>query len=610
MKKTLIVYMSLALSGVLFPAMAQSGDEELQKAIVVETDYQPELLKSTRLGTNPATLEEKQTKISLDYSDWAIPAKVDPLVVTQTVDDFAEKFKYSDKRGYATFGMGNYLNIVGNAGYRIVDKDNTQFGVWLQHNSTSGLTDGLYKNINEAYKYSRQYVIEDRVGLDFSNVFSKGVLKAETSYHFDRFNYYGAGLRTPGNTRQMVNEFNINALWRGKSVNDNQVNYYIGVGYNYFGNKYGFWNTTDANGVLGNGLTENLLNLDGGAEFLLGDADFAGVDLGFQMLGYRNTKTLDVVFRDNQPSAYHEMVLNDAGGKSFGMLSVTPYYSHRTDNMNLRIGAHVDLSFDNGTFFRIAPDVRFDWEMSRMFSLYASATGGNEIHTFHNVAARNRYVNPSLMLPTSYTLVDAEAGLNFGLFKGFTITPFVGFAVVRDALVTAFTSADNNMNYPEPTAATTYQAEDMNGAKMGLKTAYNYSDKVEFKAAYTFAPQGTKSGYQLADNRPEHVVDAKLKVTPIRQLDLYVDYRFMGGRRVLNTHYYPMMGSEQPATMMSEMTIDLGTFSDLGFGAAYRFSDMFSAYCRLNNLLNRHQQLYYGMYAQRFNFLVGAAVNF
>ena len=71
-----------------------------------------------------------------------------------------------------------------------------------------------------------------------------------------------------------------------------------------------------------------------------------------------------------------------------------------------------------------------------------------------------------------------------------------------------------------------------------------------------------------------------------------------------------MMGSEQPATMKSDMTIELGTFSDLGIGAAYRYSDMFSAYCRLNNLLNRHQQLYYGMYAQRFNFLVGAAVNF
>lgn len=594
--------MSLALSGVLFPAMAQSGDEELQKAIVVETDYQPELLKSTRLGTNPATLEEKQTKISLDYSDWAIPAKVDPLVVTQTVDDFAEKFKYSDKRGYATFGMGNYLNIVGNAGYRIVDKDNTQFGVWLQHNSTSGLTDGLYKNINEAYKYSRQYVIEDCVGLDFSNVFSKGVLKAETSYHFDRFNYYGTGTSLPGNTRQVVNEFNINALWRGESVNDNQVSYYIGAEYNYFGNKFGFRNFCYDTGFFDEGLTENILNINGGAEFLLGGSDFAGADLAFQYLGYRN-------LQGNVSGGIYETTEN-IGGKSFGMLSVTPYYSHRTDNMNLRIGAHVDLSFDNGTFFRIAPDVRFDWEMSRMFSLYASATGGNEIHTFHNVAARNRYVNPSLMLPTSYTMVDAEAGLNFGLFKGFTITPFVGFAVVRDALVTAFTSADNNMNYPEPTAATTYQAVDMNGAKMGLKTAYNYSDKVEFKAAYTFAPQGTKSGYQLADNRPEHVVDAKLKVTPIRQLNLYVDYRFMGGRRVLNTHYYPMMGSEQPATMMSETTIDLGTFSDLGFGAAYRFTDMFSAYCRLNNLLNRHQQLYYGMYAQHFNFLVGAAVNF
>lgn len=589
--------MSLALSGVLFPAMAQSGDEELQKAIVVETDYQPELLKSTRLGTNPATLEEKQTKISLNYSDWAIPAKVDPLVVTQTVDDFAEKFKYSGKRGYATFGMGTFLNMVGNAGYRIVNTDKTDFGVWLQHNSTSGFIDGLHNSINEKYyKYSRQYVIEDRVGLDFSNMFSKGVLKAETSYHFDRFNYYGSGTSLPGNTRQVVNEFNINALWRGESVNDNQVSYYIGAEYNYFGNKFGFRNFCYDTGFFDEGLTENILNINGGAEFLLGGSDFAGADLAFQYLGYRN-------LQGNVSGGIYETTEN-IGGKSFGMLSVTPYYSHRTDNMNLRIGAHVDLSFDNGTFFRIAPDVRFDWEMSRMFSLYASATGGNEIHTFHNVAARNRYVNPSLLLPTSYTLVDAEAGLNFGLFKGFTITPFVGFAVVRDALVT--TSKEVLGTYPEPTVATTYEAVNMNGVKMGLKTAYNYSDKVEFKAAYTFAPQGTKSGYQLADNRPEHVVDAKLKVTPISQFDLYVDYRFMGGRRILNSFIDPSY--IQPIQWKS--LVDLGAFSDLGCGVTCRFTDMFSAYCRLNNLLNRRQQLYYGMYAQRFNFLVGAAVNF
>lgn len=589
--------MSLALSGVLFPAMAQSGDEELQKAIVVETDYQPELLKSTRLGTNPATLEEKQTKISLDYSDWAIPAKVDPLVVTQTVDDFAEKFKYSGKRGYATFGMGTFLNMVGNAGYRIVNTDKTDFGVWLQHNSTSGFIDGLHNSINEKYyKYSRQYVIEDRVGLDFSNVFSKGVLKAETSYHFDRFNYYGSGTSLPGNTRQVVNEFNINALWRGESVNDNQVSYYIGAEYNYFGNKFGFRNFCYDTGFFDEGLTENILNINGGAEFLLGGSDFAGADLAFQYLGYRN-------LQGNVSGGIYETTEN-IGGKSFGMLSVTPYYSHRTDNMNLRIGAHVDLSFDNGTFFRIAPDVRFDWEMSRMFSLYASATGGNEIHTFHNVAARNRYVNPSLLLPTSYTLVDAEAGLNFGLFKGFTITPFVGFAVVRDALVT--TSKEVLGTYPEPTVATTYEAVNMNGVKMGLKTAYNYSDKVEFKAAYTFAPQGTKSGYQLADNRPEHVVDAKLKVTPISQFDLYVDYRFMGGRRILNSFIDPSY--IQPIQWKS--LVDLGAFSDLGCGVTCRFTDMFSAYCRLGNLLNRRQQLYYGMYAQSFNVLLGAAVNF
>lgn len=115
--------------------------------------------------------------------------------------------------------------------------------------------------------------------------------------------------------------------------------------------------------------------------------------------------------------------------------TLTPYYLKSNDRINLRIGARLDIA-SSGTVFHIAPDVRFDYTINNRASLAVSATGGNRMNPLHVIAERNRYVNPSMaLIGNTYTLVDAEARLNIGLFKGLSLSPFVGFAVVRDAYV-------------------------------------------------------------------------------------------------------------------------------------------------------------------------------
>lgn len=99
------------------------------------------------------------------------------------------------------------------------------------------------------------------------------------------------------------------------------------------------------------------------------------------------------------------------------------------------------------------------------------------------------------LIGNTYTLVDAEARLNIGLFKGLSLSPFVGFAVVRDAYVpeigTVELLGDWNFSTPDMLRGTVRYAQyDLNGVKLGLDVAYKLRSVAEVKAGYMFTPQG------------------------------------------------------------------------------------------------------------------------
>lgn len=605
--KTKAFYSILLASAALSPAVAA---DELNQTISVTKETEVVEHKADKMQSLPDASPVKATPVNLRYSDWAVPASLDPLLVVQNPQRQADGFAFSTKRGYAEFGMGNYLNMVGSFGYRVLDKDKTKLGIWLQHNSANG----SISNYNDAFApYSvgqgearKKFFLENRIGADFSNRFSAGTLAASLVYHLSKFNYYGmmlpSAITEEVEKKQRNNEVGIGLQWLSPANDGRSFGYHAGLAYNYSG--YG-----DAvGGVVSNGieikpLTEHHLTANAGAEFVWDEDSHIGIDATFNYLSYKNRivnyegyngfdRTFGATFTDRSQS----------------VTSLTPYYQKSNDRINLRIGARLDIA-SSGTAFRIAPDVRFDYTINSRASLAVSATGGNRMNPLHVIAERCRYVNPSMaLIDNTFTLVDAEARLNIGLFKGFSVSPFVGFAVVKNAYLptiatnVGFSGAEQFTSPDLLHGTVAYASHDLNGVKAGIDFTYKFRSLLELKAGYMFTPQGNESGYVAADDRAEHQLTASLKVTPIKRLDINLGYQFRSGRNAMRSKEF------QGAVEMSKL--GLGIVSDLSLGATYRINDTFHVYAQGNNLLNRRWEDYFAMRNQGINFLIGVGVKF
>lgn len=586
-----IVIATLALAAV--PAFAQEQEKDLQKAIVVEKDFVPVETKAVKPATTPAEAPVQIQKTNLTYSDWTVPAQFETQLVPQSPIQYSGGQQFFKKPGYFNFSMGNFINAVGSLGYRVVDTENTKFGAWLQHNSTNG-------SVNpDGMPDVKQFVVEERLGLNFSNQFSKGLLTAGLAYHFDKFNYYGAVNELMGDEKQTVNDVAVQVMWQNVPSESNNLNYHIGMEYDYLTMGNGIAKGFDGKEYSYNdGVIENRLKALIGAEMVLDDLAYVGLNADFNYMAYKNPFYWD-------GESFNPMV----DDKSFSMLSLNPYYSKRTDRMNLKIGAMVDLSFNRGQFFRIAPDVHMDWAISRKVGLFVKATGGNHINTFRETTFRNRYVNPSLLLPLTHTIVDAEVGLNLGRFRGLSVAPFVGFVASRNAML-PYMALDMTNAMADGLNSVKYDAVDMNGFKAGLDVSYIYDEKVQFGARYVFTPQENPESVPhddsgvVSDDRAEHSFEARLKVTPIEKLDIRLSYELRTGRFAKSIVKDPVLDVEMVHVAK------MANVSNLNLGASYRINDWLTANLDFGNLLNRRYEIYQNIYAQRFNFLAGVGFKF
>lgn len=132
MKKIFVCICTLSIMGLGGYA------QELNKEITLEKDFVPVEKKATKKNALPVVIQpaKNETPTTLKYSDWAQPTAVATSIPTMLPYGYRTSHIFSDKRGYFDFGVGTQLNIAGSAGYRLIDKPETQLGVWLQHTST------------------------------------------------------------------------------------------------------------------------------------------------------------------------------------------------------------------------------------------------------------------------------------------------------------------------------------------------------------------------------------------------------------------------------------------------------------------------------------------
>lgn len=561
----------------LFGASAQTDNKNtLQRAVTIEKEFTPIVQDASKINVIPEMEVSASARPDIRYTEWKNARNETPTLDLLPAGDGGVEAP-DRQRGYAQIEIGNYLNINANAGIRIVDRQRDQLLFWYSHNSTNGTL--AYLTDNDKTHQRRN---DNKLNLAYTHTFDRAIWNTTAYYRYNGFNYYGmplynidknrlAGLSTTTD-QQTVQHYGFDT--RIASKPNKEFNYTAEISYRGYNSDLGLF--YGQRGVLENHLSTRL---DGSAP--LGDNYLIGVAVGMDNLIYNRCD------RDN-----------------YTVLRANPYFGIEKEALKFRAGAVVDLSIHDNTIFRIAPDVQLEWEFEKLWFLYTSLTGGKSLNTWEKMSAITAYVDPSRKMSNTYTPADFTVGLRTATFKQLHFTLYGGIKYSIDALF------DYRWQYIEATGTggrltrpvVSFYATDAYAWKAGFEIQYNPRDFFKAHLAWEhneWHQQGSKA--RIRSSQPRNEWKAGVTVVPIRPLDISADLYFADGLGYRNLTEgmvdYPSSGN-------------LPNIVTLNLGAIYRLNKHIHFSAQFNNLLSKRTDLFYGMPAQRFHFLVGAGVVF
>lgn len=567
----LILFATMLLSVVITEAEAQNIDRE----VTIEKEYTPEVdaaVKKTGIPQAENPLVEKPVN---EYSTWAVPLSGNPTSQPLLVSELKSEDSFINQRGYANFGIGNNLNINADAGIRIINTKRNQLGVWYNHTSTGGHL--KYQDNVPVYGGEKvyQHLNSNVVNATYKHAFDKLEWTTSFAYKHNKFNYYGAKL-TPNiptisdTDYQKVNQYAGGTSFRSTKNKDVTIN--ASVGFTGYYNNIGY-----------------MIGEEGGRENHL----TANLELAAR-LGSNNNR---LGFEFNMNNLFY----NDAAeADNYTMLTLTPFYKFTNEKIRLKVGARMDISVNDGTVLRFAPDFEFNADMGKYFHFYTVVDGGKEINSWSKMSARNIYINPTKQLNNTYTAANAVMGLLFDYIPGVQLRVYGGIKTSTNALF--------DMRYKESITndmIASYEVIDytpidayrwLGGANINFKI----KKIIEGEVKWTLNNWRSRSGEgTILSALPKNEWNIKVGVNPIKNLSINANF-YMGIGR----------GYRYQNSLGMDVFEKMGDIYDLSLSANYSLTKLISFNLQWNNILSQNYDIYYGMPAQRMNFLLGAAVKF
>lgn len=556
------LYTILVLGSLAFPTFAQ--DPSLTKEITIETDFVPIEQKVTKPGTLPYVIKSKVEQKDLLYSNWSSASELPVFINKFEPYRLDGNHNVSKSKGYADLGIGSQLNIVGSAGYRIIDNQEMTLKTWLQHSSTWA---GKNSSPLAGETPKTQKFNDNVLAVDFSNAFSKGTLIANAYYHLDHFNYYGAEpvSSSKEDFDQTANEIGMHIGWNG---NNKKIQYTGELSYNHFGYSK---STRD----IDDGLNENNLRLKAFVEAPINSL-FIGINASVNYLKYSEI-----------------ISLHDTDW--FAMFKASPYVRYSGNRFQLSGGLNFDFSANDGAKIRFSPNVKASYIFDDKFSVYTNIIGGKRINSLSNYHALCRYLAPSTPIGTSYTPFNGEVGVKIGPVSGFHIKPFFAYGSFKN---------EKLLVNGESAIYATLGSYDIKGWKAGVELGLKYNELAEFSAIVEYAPQDNDKGYLTGLDRAETILTASVKVIPIKSLSVTLEYEMRNNR-----NYYTPSASLYDNEFSWTKT-KLNNVNNLSLNTYYQVNQTIGVFVNVSNLLNKQWDIFYGMGAQKINALAGANIVF
>lgn len=570
MKKIYIVIAALALSAGSF---AQTADSLLRRQMELERDFNPTLLDADKINSLPALREPSVQKANTNYSTWSGRTTPPLEIALPRPGSIMTEIPFSTKRGYLSFNAGNYANMDGAFGYRLLENEKNSLTFSFLHNSTNGDIKYIQKveeNSNKAYLMDN----EGRFG--YKHRADALTLNIDLSYLHSLFNYYGNRFDNPAfyddeNQRLGVLDTKIGIA----SHESDQWNYRGYINFRNFSTDFG--ELLDEEGIKGSEVNA-----------------MVGFDKPFGAFGGTHSK---VGIDGNISSAFYNGDLS-----SYFLLNATPYVTLGTANSFARLGADVLFQDADGTRVRVAPNVTAQLAITEHSSLYANVHGGFSNNTFLDMMRESRYIRPYAIVKPSYSVIDIDAGVKIGEVNGFRFDIFGGFKKTEDEHFLVLNGQDvigeDALGAHKEVLRPIYG--DISHAHIGGMIQSNIWAPLDIslrlkKNFYNLdyvSINGTDIEKPEAYNKPGFEADIRAALNLTSYLKLTANYYFAGDR-------WSYAGDRWSYYDRANRKMD--NINDLNAGALYQINDAFSINLRVNNLLAQKYDIWYGYPAQGLN---------
>lgn len=552
-----IIIATIFTFGIIVPQglMGQEKNEE----VTIIAPYNPTVTTALKINRNPRiSLTEIESLPEIEYNIQSV--RINTTVAPENpkpsrVPGDPSKDLY---RSHLRAGFGNYITPYFELWVNSLQSDEFNAGAHVGHISSFG-------QIKDYAKSAYSNTLVEAYASKFFNDNTFGARINYTNRMVHRYGYkpddFPGLVIDDDDIKQLFHKIGLNLGLSSNNDADDAFNYYVDLDAYYLFDKY----QSDETGIFFSpGIAKKMDIFDNGRSQEL------GLDLSIDY--YLNNDSL--------------------GSYNGGIFSATPFFDMDLSPYRIYVGIRADYRMDSASRLHLYPVIRAEARLlENMITVYAGMDGGLSRVSYESLSDENPFINS--MLPLGYTNNKYEF---LGGVKG-RITEIVdfNFGLRYQSVENMPMFVNDTSNMLANTFGIVYDDAGifrMNG-ELGFRSRSDFG--LIFKAGY--------NAYSLdKEEKPWH--------KPALELSLET-YYIIKEKLTLSANFTSYQGV-YARTFTNEVLLaeQLDGWFDLGFGGEYRINSQFSAFIKLNNLLNNGYFKWYQYPVQKFNVLAGIGFSF
>lgn len=591
MKKGFLIF--LVFTGI-FNAFAQKKstkktlpikiDTVKTEVVEVVTKYNPKIADASKIKKNPTIkLLDNSRKKKLTYSIFSAPVASNFTPKSGAVKSIDVGVKERVYNNYVAAGFGNYTSPYLEAYINSSTRFESEFGMHTKYVAS-------FDNIKDT-----------NLDSDFSNFLTSIFYKKEERYfdwkvslNSERNQYNWYGLPNYDFTQNTLN-----------SIDENQT-------YNYF-NVTGEIDFLDGYIEKSNVSISYFSDAFNSKEFLVNlDTDInLPIDFIYNRLNNLSVKTGLELLKGQFSTDYANP--NELNYSIF-TATINPEYKTVIRGFSLKLGTKIVGSFDTENSvnnFLMYPDVLIKKAILKEYlNIYGGITGDLNTNTYKGFTDENPYISPTLFMTQTSEKYNVFVGLN-GLINNdisFNISATIKDEEDKPFFIRNNSKSDGTNNTSNSIALKGYEYgnsfnlvyDDVKTTSIFAELEYDFTKKITFSTNIQF------DDFKLT-NQTEAWNSPTLQTTFIGK---YKSSKWYATSSIfyVNERKDLLYNTSFPSSTNGFQT--LSSFVDINVNGGYHFNDNFSAFLKLNNVLNNNYQRFANFNVQGFQALAGISYKF